>query len=76
MEEVTSQEGLLPREKNGSDLNGDNGVNGDSEIGEKSVLEESFLACQDLIFVCQKIAPGHSRLRGKNLKKVGLMGPL
>ena len=49
----------MPRETNKSD------ENGDSEIGEQSVLEQAFLACQDLIFVCQKVAPGHSRLRGK-----------
>jgi hypothetical protein len=60
VEEVTSQEVALPREKKTSE------ENGDSEIEEKSVLEQAFLAIQDLIFVCQKIAPGHSRLRGIN----------
>ena len=37
----------------------------DSVDASDDVLEKAFSACQDLIVLCQLIAPGQSRLRGE-----------
>jgi len=33
---------------------------------EKDILENGFKSCLDLLSICQAIAPGKSRLLGKN----------